>query len=213
MKIAVFGATGTTGRLVVEQALEADHEVTALVRDPARLGVGHERLRVVVGGVGDARAVGEVVAGCDAVVSALGTSQRGPTSVCADGARAILRAMDGHGVRRLVVLSAHGAAESRDRSPYVLAVWASVRHKMRDKERMEGLIRASGADWTIVRPPALTDGPYTGTYRIGTDLRIGITSKIPRADLAEFLLGEAVGGEYVREAPRIASTPRKGARQ
>src|SRR3712207_3988332 len=167
MRIAVFGATGATGRHVVGQALEAGHEVTVLVRNPAALGVRHHLLEVVVGDVAQARAVEEVVRGQDAVISALGTKRRrGPVSVTSDGARAILKAMEKHGVRRLVVVSAHGAAESRrDRSLYVLAVWATQGHKMRDKDRMEELIRASGVDWTIVRPPALTEGPRTGAYR------------------------------------------------
>ncbi len=212
MRIAVFGATGATGRHVVEQALEAGHEVTALVRDPTTLGVRHPRLEVVVGDVGQARRVEDVVRGQDAVISALGTNRRrGPVSVTSDGARAILGAMEKHGVRRLVVVSAHGAAESRNHSLYVLAVWATQGHKMRDKDWMEELIRASDVDWTIVRPPALTEGPRTGAYRTGPDLRVRITSNISRADLAEFLLGEAVEGAYVREAPIIVSERKKGA--
>jgi putative NADH-flavin reductase len=95
----------------------------------------------------------------------------------------------------------------------VLAVWATQGHKMRDKDRMEELIRASDVDWTIVRPPALTTGPRTGAYRIGTDLRVRITSNISRADMAEFLVGEAVEGAYVREAPIIVSQRKKGARR
>lgn len=214
MRIAVFGATGATGRHVVDQALEAGHEVTALVRDPATLSVRHHRLEVLVGDVERARSVEDVVRGQHAVISALGTNQRrGSVSVTSDGARAILTAMEDHDVRRLVVVSAHGAAESRDRSLYVLAVWATQGHKMRDKDRMEELIRASDVDWTIVRPPALTDGPRTGAYRTGTDLPVRITSKISRADLAEFLLREAVEEAYVREAPTIVSERKKGARR
>src|SRR5262249_39202139 len=108
MRIAVFGATGATGRQVVDQALEAGHEVTALVRSPASLGVRHPRLEVVTGDVKQPQAVEAVVRGQDAVISALGTNQRGPVSVCGDGVRAILAAMARHAVRRLVVVSAHG---------------------------------------------------------------------------------------------------------
>lgn len=205
MRIAVFGATGATGRHVVDQALEAGHEVTVLVRNPAALSVQHPRLEVVVGDVGQARCVGDVVCGQDAVISALGTNRRGPVSVCSDGVRAILKAMEDHDVRRLIVVSAHGAAESHDRSLYVLAVWATQRHKMRDKERMEELVRASSVNWTIVRPPALTTGPRTGAYRTGANLPIRITSKISRADLADFLLREATEGSFLGRAPRIAA--------
>ena len=87
---------------------------------------------------------------------------------------------------------------------------------MRDKDRMEELIRASDVDWTIVRPPALTEGPRTGgAYRTGTDLKVRITSSISRADMAEFLLGDVVERAYVRETPIIASErhKKKGARR
>jgi putative NADH-flavin reductase len=199
---------------VVDQALEAGHEVKVLVRNPAAFSVRHPRLEVVVGDVRRAGRVDDVVRGQDAVISALGTNRRrGPVSVTSDGARVILKAMEKHGVRRLVVMSAHGAAESRDRSLYVLAVWATQGHKMRDKERMEELIRASSVDWTIVRPPALTKGPRTGAYRTGTDLPVRITSNISRADMAEFMLGEAAEGAYIREAPIIVSERKKGARR
>ena len=213
MRIAVFGATGATGRHVVDQALEAGHEVTALVRNPATLNVQHRRLEVVVGDVGRAQCVEDVIRDKDVVISALGTNQRGPVSVCSDGVREILKVMDKHDVRRLVVLSAHGAAESHDRSLFVLAVWAMQRDKMLDKERMEDLLRESSVDWTIVRPPALTTGPRTGAYRTGTDLPVRITSNISRADLAEFLLREAVEEAYVRQTPIITSVRKKGARR
>lgn len=201
----MFGGTGRTGSLVVTQAIAAGHEVAALVRDPARVGVRSERLRVVVGSLGEQDAVGRVVEGCDAVISALGTDEKGPSTVCTDGVRAILAAMAGSGVRRLVALSAHGAGDSRDRSLYSLAVRASVAHKMRDKDAMEALVRASAVDWTIIRPPALTDGPGTGTYRTGTDLTIRLTSRVSRAYLADFLLHEAAMPAFVHQAPRIAA--------
>jgi putative NADH-flavin reductase len=141
MRIAVFGATGGTGRHVMAQALDGGHEVHALVRSREsgeRLG-HHERLRVVVGRLDAPADVDAVVAGSDAVISALGGAQRGPTSVCADGIAAVLASMRRHGVRRLLAVSAHGAAGSRDGSPYSRAVWATRSHRMRDKDRMEEL--------------------------------------------------------------------------
>ncbi len=206
MRIAVFGATGGSGREVAQQALDAGHEVTVMVR---KAGVafleGNPHLHVVVGEFGRQDIVEQVVAGQDAVISALGTNEKGPVTVCTDGVRAILAAMRTKEVRRLVVVSAHGAAESRDYSLYVLAVWAALKNKMRDKESMEALIRASDVDWTIVRPPALTNGPRTGSYRTGTDLKIRITSRISRADLADFLIKEAARTADIGKAPRIAA--------
>jgi uncharacterized protein YbjT (DUF2867 family) len=105
----------------------------------------------------------------------------------------------------LVVVSAHGAAESRDRSLYSLVLWALIGHKMRDKESMEALIRASDTDWTIVRPPALKNTAPTGRYRTGADLRIRLTSSVPRADLADFLVREAVHPGHVHQALGITA--------
>jgi uncharacterized protein YbjT (DUF2867 family) len=103
------------------------------------------------------------------------------------------------------VVSAYGAADTRDGSLYSLVLWATLADKMRDKEAMERLIQASALDWTIVRPPALRDKPHTGRYRTGTDLKIRLTSAIPRADLADFLLREATTPSYVHQFPRIAA--------
>ncbi|WP_326639261.1 SDR family oxidoreductase [Nonomuraea fuscirosea] len=204
MKIAVFGATGATGRLVVVRALEAGHEVRAMVRDSARLPISHERLHVVVGELADQGAVDATVDGRDVVISALAGSARQPA--CTDGVRAILAAMRATSAVRLLVVSAHGAAESRDHSPYVMAVRTLLSAKMRDKDTMETLIRqADDLRWTIVRPPALTHSPRTGRYRVGTELKITLASRISRADLADFLLRAAAEDVYVGQAPRIAA--------
>ena len=135
--IAVFGATGGTGRRLVDQALHAGYELTVLVRDRARIPITNERLHVVVGDFTHQQTVEAVVAGKDVVISALGTNVKGPVSVCTDGARSIVAAMKSQGVRRLLVVSAHGAAESHDRSLYVLAAWAMLGNKMRDKDNKQ----------------------------------------------------------------------------
>ncbi len=206
MRIAVFGASGGTGREVVHQALAAGHDVTAMIRNAGTaLLEANPHLHIVVGDFSRQEIVQQVVSGQDAVISALGTNEKGPVTVCTDGVQAILAAMKSEGVRRIAVVSAHGAAESHDHSLYVLAVWAFMKNKMRDKESMEALIRAADVDWTIVRPPALTDGPKTATYRTGTDLKIRITSRISRADLADFLIKEATRTAHVDEMPRIAA--------
>lgn len=205
MNIIVFGATGGTGRATVEQALRADHQVTAVVRRPDALPATPGLRLAVVPDLARQDEVDDAVADQDLVISALGTNATGPVTVCTDGIRAILAAMTRTGVRRLIVVSAHGAAESHDRSLYSLALWATFPHKMRDKETMEQLIRASNVDWTIVRPPALKNKPYTGRYRTGTGLKIRLTSAIRRADLADFMLREATTPAYIGQFPRIAA--------
>jgi uncharacterized protein YbjT (DUF2867 family) len=126
-------------------------------------------------------------------------------SVCTDGVRSILGSMTRTGVHRLIVVSSHGAAETHDGSLYSRMLWAMMADKMRDKDEMEKLIRASGVDWTIVRPPALKNKPHTGVYRVGANLKIRLTSAISRADLADFLLREATTPAHLHQVPRIAA--------
>ncbi len=202
MKIAVFGATGGTGAQVVEQALDAGHQVTAVARRPGALAV-QERLRVIVGSLADLAVVENAVQGQDAVISALGSDRRGVTTVCTDAIRSVLAVMRDHGVNRLAVVSAYGAAETHDRSLYSKLLWAMKANSMRDKETMEALVRGSELSWTIVRPTALTNGPRTGSYRTGTDLSIGLRSRIARADVADFLLRETASPAFTGLAPAI----------
>jgi putative NADH-flavin reductase len=205
VKIVVFGASGGTGRETVTQGLAAGHHVTAVVRRPEALQARSGLRIAVVPDLNSAEPVDDVVNGHDVVISALGTNAKGPVSVCTDGVRSILASMTRMGVRRLIVVSAHGAAETNDGSLYSRMLRAMLGDKMRDKDEMEKLIRASTVDWTVVRPPALRNKPRTGVYRVGTDLKIRLTSAISRADLADFLLREATAPAYLHQAPRIAA--------
>ncbi|WP_261567893.1 NAD(P)-dependent oxidoreductase [Frankia gtarii] len=203
MHLAVFGGTGHIGRHLLEQALQQGHTLTALARDPGRL-TAHEHLRAVAGDVRDADAVKEVVAGSDAVLSALG--QRGVRStVCTDGMRTILPAMDAHGVHRLVAVSCYGVADSRRRDLYNAIAWVAIRSLMRDKEGMEELLRASDTAWTVVRPAILTGGEHTGQYRTGTELLLTVTSRVSHADVADFMLAQLTSDTLVRRAVAITS--------
>ncbi len=193
MKVTVFGASGGTGREFIRQACDAGYEVTAVVRDPGRVRVSHPGLYVVRADVMDPAAIGPVIAGSDAVVSALGSrTGRVPTTVCADGATSIVRAMRGAGARRLVVVSAGTLTTDGDGPVTRLLVkpllGRLLRHTIADKRQMEDVVRSSGLDWTIVRPPMLTDGPHTGTYRIAIDRNVRGALRVSRADLADCML-------------------------
>jgi len=202
--LAVLGATGATGRHVVDAALRRGHEVTALVRRPGSFSPAERLSEVVWTDLSDEATLAWALTGANAVISTLGGVAKGPMTVCADGIRSAATAMDQADVSRLVVVSAHGVAESHDHSLYSLAVWAGVANRMRDKEAMESLITASNLDWTIVRPTALNDAPAIGRYRVATDLPIHLWSSIGRADLAGFLVREAEKSQFVGAFPRIA---------
>lgn len=196
MHVTVFGATGATGRHLVRQALGAGHRVTAVGRDRERLhqAVGdHPRLHPVVADAMDPRAITGAVRGRDAVVSALGPRSRRDTSVCADGVRAMISAMRAaDGTRRLVVVTASGHVVDAGDGPLTRAlVKPMLRRLLRrgfaDFAVTERLVRSSGLDWTLLRPPRLTHGKRR-PYRTATDrnVRGGIT--LGRADLADAAL-------------------------
>ncbi|WP_054812348.1 NAD(P)-dependent oxidoreductase [Nocardia arizonensis] len=207
MRITVFGATGTVGKLVVERALEQGHEVTAFTRHASSFAQPRERLRVVRGDVLDAAAVEGAIAGRDAVVVTLGDGRRGRVRFA--GTDTIVRAMRRTGVRRLICQSTLGVGESRANLNFV---WKYVmfgillRKAYEDHVRQEDCVRASELDWTIVRPSAFTDGPPTGAFRrdIPGDAT-GLGLKIARADVADFLLEQLTDPTYVRRAPGISN--------
>jgi putative NADH-flavin reductase len=192
MRLTVFGASGGTGTQLVRQALDAGHEVVAVVRDPSRLRVpANPALQVASADVMDPEAIAPAVEGADAVVFALGPGGTGPTTVCADGIRSVLAAMDKTGTNRLVAVSANGAYvdEGDDLISRLLVkplLQRFLRNVFRDTRRMEDEIRASDTGWTIMRPPRLTNGAHRGRYRTALDRNVGWL--ISRADLADAIL-------------------------
>ncbi|MBJ6109674.1 SDR family oxidoreductase [Hymenobacter sp. BT523] len=208
MNLLVFGATGGTGRQLVEQALTQGHTVTAFARNPAKLAVQHPRLRVVPGDVLDAAAVQAAVAGHDAVLSALGAPAGHKAPVRSAGTRHILEAMAQAGVRRFVCLTTLGMGDSRPALPFAykyLIVPLFLRSAFADSEIQEAYIRDSGVEWTIARPATLTNGPHTGQYRHGFPAtEPGLKIKISRADVADFMLRQLREPIYLRQAASLS---------
>ncbi|GII30391.1 NAD(P)-dependent oxidoreductase [Planotetraspora mira] len=205
MKITLFGATGGTGGQVIRQACDAGHEVTAVVRDPARLTESHPHLTVLQADVMDPAAIGSAIDGRDAVVSALGSRDgRVPTTVCTDSTLSIIKAMHTEGVRRLVVVSA-GTLTTNGDGPLTRLILKPMlgkvlKHTIADKRRMEDVIRASDLEWTIVRPPMLTNGPRTAAYRSAVDRNVRGGMRISRADLADCILRCLVNHDPINAA-------------
>ena len=202
-QIALFGATGGTGRQVVEQALAKGYRIRALVRDPAKLAEG-DGLTPVQGDVLDQAAVDRCVEGCDAVVCVLGS--HGSADPVEDrGTERILTAMKTNGQRRLIVVTSMGVGDSIDQvAAFFRAIMRlTLKRVMEAKERQEQAIMASGLDWTIVRPGGLTDGPRTGSYQSGLDKSIKAT-RVSRADVADFILRELEAGDYIGQTPAVS---------
>jgi putative NADH-flavin reductase len=206
MRILVIGGTRGTGREVVKQALARGHDVVALARNPSKITTHHERLRVVRGDVMDPVSVEAAVQGCGAVVCALGHKRwLGPSKILSEGTRNVVRAMEKHGVKRLVVETALGVGDSAGRLgvyytlftiPFILPFY------WYDKGRQERVGRDSSLEWVIVRPGQLTNGRERGLQarRAGETIR---SVSISRADVADFMLNQLGETPYLRQAPGV----------
>ncbi|WP_326699280.1 NAD(P)H-binding protein [Streptomyces sp. NBC_01754] len=210
MRLTVFGATGGVGQEIVRQALAAGHEVTAVVRDPARLPdglVGAPAHALVP--LGGEAAVRSAVAGRDAVLSGLGARSRKPGGVVERLTGQVLRAMEAAGTRRLLVVSAApvGPEQADDPLPDRLArkVLGTVLGEVyADLARMEAALARSAADWTSVRPPRLTNGPRTGVYRTVVDGTPRRGRSLSRADVADAMLALIDDPAAVRRGVGVA---------
>ncbi|GJM41562.1 MAG: hypothetical protein DHS20C20_18440 [Ardenticatenaceae bacterium] len=204
MKVTVFGATGGTGQEIVQQALDAGHEVTALVRDSSKLDLKHDKLYFVIGDVLNPEKVEEALAGSEAVCCSLGNTANNPDFVVSTGTKNIIDSMTKQNIKRLVVVSALGVGDSRDRvsRSFKVLMKTVLRKAYEDKERQEQLVRDSGLDWVIVRPGGLTNGPATGDFEFGLDPSIG-GGQVSRADVACFVLQQLSDDTFLRQTPAI----------
>ena len=189
MKVLVLGASGNTGRLVVQQARAAGHDVTAFIR-------------ATHGDATDAAAVQAAVAGHDAVVSTLGVGNALRSgSLIAKSFAVLVPAMERAGAHRLVVISALGVGSTRAQAPLFPRILYRLllEEIFADKAAGERIVEASGLDWTIVHPPLLTAGPATAAYRTGEELDLTGMPKISRADVAHFIVGALASRQWNRK--------------
>jgi putative NADH-flavin reductase len=208
MKIVVFGATGGIGGACVSQALARGHEVTAPVRTPARMTAANERLRVLSCDVRDAACVAAAVDGQDAVLCALGSDAKNPTTLYSVGTRNIITAMEDSGVRRLVLVSNFCVLSEtpRDLVGRIMLLLGRIylRNILPDQRQALEEVRQSHLEWVVVRPLALLNAPGRGKYRVALDGLPPRGRRISRADVAAFMLDQLVSREYLRTIPAIA---------
>jgi putative NADH-flavin reductase len=190
----------------MERALAAGHDVTVLVRDPSKLKQPREQLRVVKGDARLASAVADTVKGTGVVISALGS---GGDTVTLFG-RNVIPAMERMGVKRIVSLVGASVVVPGDQPSISMGMLRLITRvfggtMLRDGDVHAQDLAASALDYTLVRPPRLTDGVASGRVQHNLTLKLGPTSSISRADLAAFLLQVAAEGKYIRAAPMVAS--------
>jgi len=212
MKVIVFGATGGIGRLLVAGALDHGHAVTAFVRIGQTL-EPRDGLHVVQGDLFDAQSVGDAIDGHRAVFSALGAGARTLKAdpVLSRAVPLIISGMHFHMVDRIIAVGAAGALypAGKYQPPIAVLLFAIarstvLRHPIADQRAQERFLAASGLDYTIIRPPRLTDGPATGKYRVLPDALPSSSRRISRADVADFMLQQLTDPRFHRRGVYLA---------
>ena len=208
MKLLIIGGTGGTGKELIKQALEQGHSLTVLARNPGKLKIVHPNLSVIKGNVLDYNKVQEVVAGQDAVLSALGHKRFFiKTNILSEGTKNIIQAMERHNVKRFICITSLGISDSRFKLGLYYTLFVIpfiVFFYFLDKAKQEKLIRSTMLDWTIVRPGQLINGKRRGIYKHGANVGNYILTKmISRADVAHFILSQLNDKSYLHKTPGV----------
>jgi uncharacterized protein YbjT (DUF2867 family) len=221
MKLTIIAATGGVGRELLQQALAAGHDVTAVARNPGKLS---RQVRTVTADLAapNQGALESAAAGADAVLSSLGPHSNSDAGIASRSTQTIIEAMTAAGVRRIVAVSAAPVSTipspSRPHPPkhdpgdgfYMRHLFGHVAKAMfgkvyADLAQIEDILAGSGLDWTVVRPPQLTDKPPTGTYRTACGQNIRGGWSVPRADVAHLMLQVLGQPGTIHQAIGIAS--------
>ncbi len=204
-RLFILGATGGTGRALVEQARRRGHLVTAFVRSPEKLDSVRDAVTVLRGDPRSSDELRAALPGHDAVLSALGPPGLGTTTLVGDCARSTVAAMQAAGVRRLLVVGVAVLFENGGLLTKI-ARRTFLRNVATDQADMERIVSESSLDWTIARPPRLTNGGLTRHYAVADDrMPEAARFTISRADLADFLLDEVEHAAHVRRIVGLAS--------
>ncbi len=206
MKLTVLGANARTGRLLVQQALDAGHDVTAFLRHPDKYDIKHDHLTLVQGDSMDKAAVAKAIAGADAVLNTVGPVKDAPDGLMQTTAANILAGMKAAGVKRLIYLTGAGVKDPKDPTSFGSLVMVPLMKVMAgkvlaDSEAGARAVQASDMDWTVVRAPRLGDDPPRGKYSAGY-IKAGFTP-MSRADVAAFMLEQVTDKQFIHESPII----------
>ena len=207
MKVLVFGASGKTGRMIVERATAAGHEVTAFVRNSEEGQAPN--VKVAKGDATNRADVDAAMQGQEAVIDTIGgKTPYKDTDLESSAAAVITSSMKASGVRRLIATSMLGVGDSKDNAPLYarLLVSTFLRGADKDKLAMEAEVTSSGLDWTILRPAILNDDEATGNVQVIAEGTEEKAHKITRADLAEFIVQQLQADNYLRQSIVLANS-------
>lgn len=211
MKIAIFGASGATGRLLTERCLATGHQVTALLRTPEKFPL-RTAVRVTEGSAFDSDAVAQTIEGAEVVLSALGANSLKKEDVLERAVPLIVAAMQQKGVRRIIVLGSAGAKpDALDKQPAWrrwivehLVYNTFLKWPVASQRAQYAALSDSGLDWTMAMPPMLTNGRGHGKWRVDADALPRNASRISREDVADFMMQQIDNPQWVRKAVYIA---------
>ncbi len=207
--IALFGATGQTGSIFLNKAVEQGYSVNALARDPKKLPFDHQDLKVIQGDVLNAKDVEETIKGSDLVVSLFGHVKGSPEWLQTDGTRNIVKAMKSEGLEKIISLSGGGLPFPEKDEPkfadkairFIMKI--AVPKILNDAIEHHKVLDESGLKWIIVRGPRLTNDEPKGEYRVGW-VGVNASTKIARADLADFILKQVEDDQYIHQMPFVS---------
>lgn len=208
-EIAVLGANGGIGRQVVELALKEGHKVTAILRNPANMVLQHENLVTVKGDILNPDSIAAHLENKDAIISAIGKNSVKQTALYSQGNKNLIELLKTANSKRVFFISASGLEVNPTHSLLIRLVTRFVlqkilRHMYADLWKMEAIVKQSGLDWTIMRPPQLTDKPLTGNYRFEINHFLSNGLKISRADLAHFILHNISNRQIMKATVEVA---------
>ena len=207
-KIALFGASGQTGQEFLDQALKEGYTVKALVRTPSKINQTSPDLEVIQGDVLNYDDVEKTVADTEVVVSLFGHVKGSPEWLQTNGTENIVKAMKQYQVERIISLSGGGLPFEKDEPKFPdkmirFIMKVAVPKVLKDAERHAEVLEKSGLKWTIVRGPRLTNDPKKGEYRVGW-VGVNASTKVGRADLADFILEEVEKEAYTEQMPFVS---------
>jgi putative NADH-flavin reductase len=207
MKIAIIGASRGIGYQLLKIALEEGHEVTVLLRNPSKLQITDNNLHVIKGDILDPSNVATVTAGQNGICVCIGIPPTlKPVEVFSKGIKKVLTSIKDNPEQKLIVITGIGAGDSKGHGGFLYDRVVNpllLKKIYLDKDREEALIKESNANWLIVQPGFLTNGPRTGKYRIIDNLT-GITAgKISRSDVADFMLKQLMEPTHFGKTPLL----------
>jgi putative NADH-flavin reductase len=213
MKVVIFGATGFSGKAILNATLSQKHQVTILVRNKSAIRIKDKNLNIVEGNVMDKHTVSEVLKNSDAVIQCLGVGGKGngkPNTFISEATKIIVEEMEKQQIKRLIAMSNVGAGNSISFQPWIFTKiilpyfmkWLKV--LIDDKNRMEPIIMNSELDWTIVRCPNIVDKTPKGNVHATLDGK-GLKLAVTLGDMAEFIVQQLINASYSKQAPSISN--------